>query len=65
MASPRNIDSLIFEEGATVEVTETNTPASDYFGRLTFSGDVMLKRLPPDVAMSLAGTIMKGHGPLR
>ncbi|RPG13462.1 MAG: glutamine synthetase type III [Phycisphaera sp. TMED9] len=61
MASPRNIDSLIFEEGATVEVTETNTPASDYFGRLTFSGDVMLKRLPPDVAMSLAGTIMKGH----
>ena len=62
MARPRNnIDSLIFEEGATVEVTETNTPASEYFGRLTFSGDVMLKRLPPDVAMSLAGTIMQGQ----
>ena len=62
MARPRNnIDSLIFEEGATVEVTETNTPASDYFGRLTFSGDIMLKRLPPDVAMSLAGTIMQGQ----
>lgn len=62
MARPRNnIESLIFEEGATVEVTETNTPVSDYFGRLTFSGDVMLKRLPPDVAMSLAGTIMQGQ----
>jgi glutamine synthetase len=61
MASPRNIDSLIFEEGATVEVTDTNTPVSEYFGRLTFSGDVMLKRLPPEVAMSLAGTIEKGH----
>ena len=61
MASPGSIDSLIFEEGAPVKATETNSRVSDYFGRLTFSGDVMLKRLPPDVAMSLAGTIMKGH----
>ncbi len=43
-----------------MEVTESNPPASEYFGRLTFSGDVMLKRLPPDVAMSLSNTIGRG-----
>ena len=60
MSSPRNIESFILEEGATMEVTESNPPASEYFGRLTFSGDVMLKRLPPDVAMSLSNTIGRG-----
>ena len=45
MSSPRNIESFILEEGSTMEVTENNPPASEYFGRLTFSGDVMLKRL--------------------
>ena len=60
MSSPRNIESFILEEGATMEVTESNPPASEYFGRLTFSGDVMLKRLPPDVAMSLSNTIDRG-----
>ncbi len=35
----------------------TPTRASDYFGSLTFSGDVMLKRLPPDVFMNLQRTM--------
>ena len=61
MSSPRNIESFILEEGSTMEVTENNPPASEYFGRLTFSGDVMLKRLPPDVALSLSSTIENGH----
>ncbi|MAC76383.1 MAG: glutamine synthetase type III [Phycisphaeraceae bacterium] len=60
MSSSRNIESFILEEGSTMEVTENNPPASEYFGRLTFSGDVMLKRLPPDVAMSLSNTIDRG-----
>lgn len=34
--------------------------ASDRFGYLTFSGDVMLKRLPPDVSMNLQRTIKQG-----
>ncbi|MBL9148608.1 MAG: glutamine synthetase III [Phycisphaerae bacterium] len=34
--------------------------ASDSFGSLTFSGDVMLKRLPPDVYMNLQRTIKQG-----
>ncbi len=36
---------------------DTTTRASDYFGSLTFSGDVMLKRLPPDVFMNLQRTM--------
>ncbi len=36
------------------------TRASDYFGSLTFSGDVMLKRLPPDVFMNLQQTMERG-----
>jgi glutamine synthetase len=38
---------------------ETTTRASDYFGSLTFSGDVMLKRLPPDVFMNLQRTMSR------
>ncbi|MFO0828505.1 MAG: glutamine synthetase III [Phycisphaerales bacterium] len=34
--------------------------ASDSYGSLTFSGDVMLKRLPPDVYMNLQRTIKQG-----
>ncbi|MSQ91100.1 MAG: glutamine synthetase type III [Phycisphaerales bacterium] len=40
--------------------SETHTRASDYFGALTFSGDVMLKRLPPDVFMNLQQTMQRG-----
>ncbi|MSR28034.1 MAG: glutamine synthetase type III [Phycisphaerales bacterium] len=36
---------------------DTAPRASDYFGSLTFSGDVMLKRLPPDVFMNLQRTM--------
>jgi len=34
--------------------------ASDIFGSLVFAGDVMLKRLPPDVFMNLQRTIKNG-----
>ncbi|MFN5495430.1 MAG: glutamine synthetase III, partial [bacterium] len=34
--------------------------ASDSFGSLVFAGDVMLKRLPPDVFMNLQRTIKNG-----
>jgi len=34
--------------------------ASDSFGSLVFAGDVMLKRLPPDVFMNLQRTINNG-----
>ena len=34
--------------------------ASDFFGSLTFSGDVMLKRLPPEVFMNLQRTVQRG-----
>ena len=43
-----------------MEVTEEYENPSDCFGRLTFSGDVMLKRLPPEVSMSLSNTMMHG-----
>ena len=43
-----------------MEVTEEYETPSDCFGRLTFSGDVMLKRLPPEVSMSLCNTMMHG-----
>ncbi len=36
------------------------SPASDLYGSLTFSGDVMLKRLPPSVSMQLQKTIKHG-----
>lgn len=36
------------------------SPASDHYGSLTFSGDVMLKRLPPSVSMQLQRTIKQG-----
>ncbi len=38
---------------------QTTTRASDYFGSLTFSGDVMLKRLPPEVFMNLQRTMQR------
>ncbi len=41
--------------------TQTSTRASDYFGSLTFSGDVMLKRLPPEVFMNLQRTMQRGR----
>jgi glutamine synthetase len=37
-----------------------NQCASDIFGSLVFAGDVMLKRLPPDVFMNLQRTIRNG-----
>lgn len=39
--------------------TQTTARASDYFGSLTFSGDVMLKRLPPEVFMNLQRTMQR------
>ena len=39
--------------------TQTTHRASDYFGSLTFSGDVMLKRLPPEVFMNLQRTMQR------
>ncbi|MDA1261973.1 MAG: glutamine synthetase III, partial [Planctomycetota bacterium] len=39
--------------------TQHSNRASDYFGSLTFSGDVMLKRLPPEVFMNLQLTMQR------
>ncbi|MSR43768.1 MAG: glutamine synthetase type III [Phycisphaerales bacterium] len=45
----------------TIPMTSNTHPrASDYFGSLTFSGDVMLKRLPPEVFMNLQQTMQRG-----
>ena len=55
--SRRNmIDSIFIEEGSDVSLN-SETRASDIFGRLTFTGDVMLKRLPPEVFMNLERTV--------
>jgi glutamine synthetase len=39
---------------------ETSNRASDIFGSHTFSGDTMLKRLPPEVFAALQKTMQKG-----
>ncbi|MDZ4755127.1 MAG: glutamine synthetase III [Phycisphaerae bacterium] len=43
-----------------MDIAKTPYRASDTYGSLTFSGDVMLKRLPPDVYMNLQRTIKQG-----
>ncbi len=43
-----------------MDTAATAYRASDRYGSLTFSGDVMLKRLPPDVYMNLQRTIKQG-----
>jgi glutamine synthetase len=43
-----------------IDTATTPYRASDRFGSMTFSGDVMLKRLPPDVSMNLQRTIKFG-----
>ena len=53
MSSQQPIESYIIEEGSAMEVETNSPPVSEYFGHLTFSGDVMMRRLPPEVAMSL------------
>ena len=59
--SRRNmIDSIFIEEGSDVSLNN-ETRASDIFGRLTFTGDVMLKRLPPEVFMNLERTVTAGQ----
>lgn len=50
------IDSIFIEEGSDMSLNNENR-ASDIFGRLTFTGDVMLKRLPPEVFMNLERTV--------
>ena len=60
MSGHRPNASFILEEGTPMEIAENQSPASEYFGHLTFTGDVMMRRLPPTTAMSLAATINKG-----
>ena len=60
MSNHQSIESFIIEEAATMETPSPQEPASEYFGHLTFSGDVMMRRLPPEIAMSLEATIQKG-----
>ncbi len=60
MSSQNPIDSFIIEEDSAMDLAANNQPASEYFGHLTFTGDVMMRRLPPDVAMSLEATIRRG-----
>jgi len=43
-----------------MHTTDTSVRASDYFGALTFSGDVMLKHLAPDVCETLRRTMTHG-----
>lgn len=55
--NPRGIiDSIIIEEEHGVSNITDPHPA-EIFGQLTFTGDVMLKRLPPEVFMNLEQTI--------
>ena len=54
------IDSIIIEEDMNL-TNQEQTRASDIYGRLTFTGDVMLKRLPPEVFMTLEQTIHAGQ----
>jgi glutamine synthetase len=44
----------------TMDSATTSYRASDSYGSLTFSGDVMLKRLPPEVFMTLQRTTRQG-----
>ncbi|MBB47452.1 MAG: glutamine synthetase type III [Phycisphaerae bacterium] len=54
------IDSIFIEEGSDVSLNNESR-ASDIYGRLTFTGDVMLKRLPPEVFMNLERTVSAGQ----
>jgi glutamine synthetase len=54
------IDSIIIEEDTNLTNQEP-IRASDIYGMLTFTGDVMLKRLPPEVFMTLERTINEGQ----
>ena len=49
------VDSIIIEEENGVAQQE-QVRASEIYGRLTFTSDVMLKRLPPEVFMTLEKT---------
>ena len=60
MRRSHNIETIFVEEGTTVDASDEFERSSDCFGRLTFSGDVMLKRLPPEVSMSLSETMLHG-----
>jgi len=44
----------------TMDTVTSSYRASDSYGSLTFSGDVMLKRLPPEVFMTLQRTVRQG-----
>ena len=59
-ARQRMIESIIIEEEPSLTNPEP-TRASDIYGRLTFTGDVMLKRLPPEVFMTLEKTVNAGE----
>ena len=53
------IDSIIIGEESNVS-NQDHARASDIYGQLTFTGDVMLKRLPPEVFMKIERTITSG-----
>ena len=53
------IDSFIIEEESGV-TSASDYQASEIFGELTFTGDVMLKRLPPEIFMNLEQTVKAG-----
>ena len=48
------------QDSHTMDTQDFTGRASDSYGSHTFSGDVMLKRLPPDVFMNLQKTINQG-----
>ena len=47
MSSQQPIESYFIEEGSAMDPAANRPPASEYFGHLTFTGDVMMRRLPP------------------
>jgi glutamine synthetase len=54
-SNPQRQDTASFSKDKTMAHR-----ASDLYGSLVFAGDVMLKRLPPDVFMNLQRTIKNG-----
>ncbi len=48
------------EGGMETDIRAAKSPQTDLFGSLTFTGDVMLKRLPGDVFDKLQQTVKKG-----
>ena len=63
MTSALDLASFIQHRATESDHMSSGHRPDEHFGTLTFSGDVMLKRLPADVYEKLLQTI-KRHAPL-